>query len=553
MKNLNTKTTSITIKSLLFSLLFICSFNFSAKSQTTVFSDDFNRSSVITSAPTTYKSSQNGASTSTSIADMLLLSGADYSLRLIPFASAPPQTTVGVNYVAGDYVAPLALNSGSGYVIWNFHMKMSRTTFPLSSFSATASANWEGCVILAATNSNLSSYDSSPATGYAVTLELGNSISVANVSTTNSSADIILPVANSGIFVGQAVTGTGIGSATTYVSFISSDGLTITLSKPSTATGSVTVAFKSNTLKLRKFSVGLGTTGGSTLITPTIDPFQGLTAPTAAAGASPAIFSKNKPYKTDWVSVKVIYSQSDSKWEYFYRGDGFTPNPDFSTSSDFTSLGSVVDVTYKNSSITNFGFLFSHATTSDQPGSSLLFDNFTVQTATTLPIKLLNFDAVAKQKSVSLSWATASEKDNALFKVEQSTNGLDFKTVGEITGAGTKETVSNYTFEDKNPALGTSYYRLKQVDFNGTATFSDIKAVKFTNKEFALAYNLVQNNLQVSLNSAAETSLAVYNMAGQQMIKTKAIGQANLDVSALKPGVYVISAGNGASANFIKQ
>lgn len=173
--------------------------------------------------------------------------------------------------------------------------------------------------------------------------------------------------------------------------------------------------------------------------------------------------------------------------------------------------------------------------------------------AGTLPIKLISFDAVAKQKSVSLSWATSSEKDNALFKVEQSTNGLDFKTVGEITGAGTKESVSNYTFEDTNPSSGTSYYRLKQVDFNGTATFSDLKAVKFAGKDFALAYNLVQNNLQITLNTNTETSLAVYNMAGQRMIKTKAIGSANLDVSALKPGVYIISADNGSSANFIKQ
>jgi hypothetical protein len=170
-----------------------------------------------------------------------------------------------------------------------------------------------------------------------------------------------------------------------------------------------------------------------------------------------------------------------------------------------------------------------------------------------LPIKLLSFDAVAKQKSVILSWATTNEKDNALFKIEQSTNGLSFKTVGEIAGALTKETVSNYTFEDRNPSLGTSYYRLKQVDLNGNATFSDIKAVKFANKDFALAYNLVQNKLEVHLNTIKETSLVVYNMAGQQMIKSKAIGFLSLDVSSLKPGLYIISAGNGMSANFIKQ
>jgi hypothetical protein len=169
-----------------------------------------------------------------------------------------------------------------------------------------------------------------------------------------------------------------------------------------------------------------------------------------------------------------------------------------------------------------------------------------------LPVKLLSFNAVAMQKSVMLFWATASEKDNALFKVQQSTNGLNFKTIGEIAGALTKETISNYTFEDRNPSSGTSYYRLKQVDINGNATFSDIKAVKFVDKDFALAYNLVQNKLEVSLNTITETSLVVYNMAGQQMIKTKAIGFLSLDVSSLKPGLYIISAGNGVSANFIK-
>ena len=112
------------------------------------------------------------------------------------------------------------------------------------------------------------------------------------------------------------------------------------------------------------------------------------------------------------------------------------------------------------------------------------FSEFTgVGIGTALPIELLDFSAEPTDKVVNLKWITSSEINNSHFTVERSTDGVTFSKVLEMPGAGNSNTIRTYKAVDESPAMGVSYYRLKQTDFNGDFTYSEWVVVNFTGNE----------------------------------------------------------------------
>ncbi|MBF9239242.1 cadherin-like domain-containing protein [Hymenobacter sp. BT683] len=101
-----------------------------------------------------------------------------------------------------------------------------------------------------------------------------------------------------------------------------------------------------------------------------------------------------------------------------------------------------------------------------------------------LPVELTVFTAQAvKNVDAQLSWRTASEKNNAYFDVERSLNGKDFVKIGQVQGQGSTSSATAYALTDAGigpKAAGLVYYRLRQVDFDGTATYSPVRTVTFT-------------------------------------------------------------------------
>ena len=101
--------------------------------------------------------------------------------------------------------------------------------------------------------------------------------------------------------------------------------------------------------------------------------------------------------------------------------------------------------------------------------------------AAPLPVELTAFAATRQGADALLTWTTASEKDNRGFEVQVSTDGRTFRELGVVAGAGSSSAPRSYTFTDREGGKnGLRYYRLRQVDFNGTATFSPVRAVNFT-------------------------------------------------------------------------
>ncbi|MGB5287932.1 MAG: T9SS type A sorting domain-containing protein, partial [Ignavibacteriaceae bacterium] len=96
-----------------------------------------------------------------------------------------------------------------------------------------------------------------------------------------------------------------------------------------------------------------------------------------------------------------------------------------------------------------------------------------------VPVELTSFTAMVNGKEILLSWTTASELNNLGFEIQRSTGGEEFFTIGFVDGHGTTTEQHNYRFADKKLDNGKYYYRLKQVDFNGTYDYSDIVEVEW--------------------------------------------------------------------------
>lgn len=103
-------------------------------------------------------------------------------------------------------------------------------------------------------------------------------------------------------------------------------------------------------------------------------------------------------------------------------------------------------------------------------------DEFTVvslRSTSPLPVSFGSLVAkVVRSQQVALNWVTLQEKDNDYFAVERSIDGINFEEIGRVKGVGNSIVPQNYQWLDKSPKQGLNYYRLKQVDFDGTANYS---------------------------------------------------------------------------------
>ena len=170
-------------------------------------------------------------------------------------------------------------------------------------------------------------------------------------------------------------------------------------------------------------------------------------------------------------------------------------------------------------------------------------------TPSTLPIELIDFKPVYKDGLVLLKWSTASESKNDYFTVEKSTDGLNFESIGYVKGAGESTQLINYQLVDNRISTDVMYYRLKQTDFDGKFTFSDIESILVKNDEFILYPNPVSNKINLVYNSDFSDNKVfnIYDYKGC-LILTKnveiqqGINNIQIDID-LDKGVYIMKFG----------
>ncbi|MCF8341156.1 MAG: T9SS type A sorting domain-containing protein, partial [Chitinophagaceae bacterium] len=424
--------------------------------------------SVTYTTRTTSSGTGNGATSTT-----ILTSGSNYSMQIFPGDVAKG---IGITTVSGLYPTGTlynsTLSSNTSQIVWTFNMKINRNTFPLSGFT---SGNWAGGVVFAATNEYISNLPASPtpAAGYAVVFEKGTATTNTTIVGATASSSTTVTVASlTGIQVGQAINnsgGTSISSSICVTSInTATKQLTLNTAIGANLADGQAVNFSATTLKLKRTSGGFGTTGGTSLITPTTDFFQGGVAST---GSTSGTYSATNPYKTDWISVKVIYTPGTG-WELLARGDGKdTPNSDFS--SGFTSLGTSSDASYVSDTypITNFGFLWNHGTSASYSGQAMAFDNFSL----TVNNPTINSPSVSSLSGFTASSSVASSEQSFTISGQYLTNSIvaTAPTGFEVsaTSGGSASWGATATLTNAATVAATSIYvRLKSGLSDGSKT-----------------------------------------------------------------------------------
>lgn len=160
-----------------------------------------------------------------------------------------------------------------------------------------------------------------------------------------------------------------------------------------------------------------------------------------------------------------------------------------------------------------------------------------------LPVELIEFNAIAKESIIEISWITVTEQNNDYFTIEKSKDGIHFIPLKDIDGKGNTTTLSYYSEIDDRPYQGVSYYRLKQIDFDGTTTLTDIVPVKFgENESFELYPNPATNHFFIHGKGVEKADVSILNSIGQ---KVKLIPQVEksiikFNISDLEKGSYLI-------------
>jgi Secretion system C-terminal sorting domain len=173
--------------------------------------------------------------------------------------------------------------------------------------------------------------------------------------------------------------------------------------------------------------------------------------------------------------------------------------------------------------------------------------------AVPLPVELLYFDATLQERVVQLNWGTESERNNAYFVIERSADLTNWTYIDQIEGAGNSSLQMSYHTTDFSPPGGLSYYRLKQVDADGSETVSEIRSVMLATG-FTLSPNPAFDELQISgLPKSDITQIKLLNTVGQTVALFEANQSVtNLDITAISQGVYFICVDGYEPVKFLK-
>lgn len=170
--------------------------------------------------------------------------------------------------------------------------------------------------------------------------------------------------------------------------------------------------------------------------------------------------------------------------------------------------------------------------------SQTAIHNFTVTGAA--PVEMTRFDAQkTSQNKVRLTWETATERNNDYFAIERSTDGIDFSQIGKVKGNGSTDEPHQFNFSDLQPAPGMNYYRLRQVDFDGAAEYSDVANVQMAAARFQIVPNPATDRIRIQGFGEGVTQVRIFDALGHLM--QSAVGAAAavpIDLSGYPAGVY---------------
>ncbi len=175
--------------------------------------------------------------------------------------------------------------------------------------------------------------------------------------------------------------------------------------------------------------------------------------------------------------------------------------------------------------------------------SSFVYLSTTEESA--LPVTMAYFNAAKEGSTANLTWATTEETNNAGFEIQRSADARKWQAIGFVenqTADGNSKNLLTYGFADAAPLSGSNYYRLKQIDADGSHAYSSIAAVRFESGKNALSVYpnpVADGKLSLGLPQSGWYKVSVYNVAGMEVLNAAQSGN-TLDIRSLRAGVYVL-------------
>lgn len=228
------------------------------------------------------------------------------------------------------------------------------------------------------------------------------------------------------------------------------------------------------------------------------------------------------------ITITVYWEPAAPGWVLAFSGQPFyldsndTPQPNSTTAGNWSVLGSppcpVTDVTITGGS--------------------------------TLPVELTFFKGELRNDMSHLSWQTASETDNLGFGILRSADGASWEDLGFVEGADNSTETLDYRFVDTHPLEGVNYYRLRQVDIDGTFEYSDV--IQINNKKekdetITIFPNPVKEKLNIIGVDFTNAQISIYDRLGR-LVKatTNQTALAEIDVDELPKSTYIIQVRRGS-------
>lgn len=171
----------------------------------------------------------------------------------------------------------------------------------------------------------------------------------------------------------------------------------------------------------------------------------------------------------------------------------------------------------------------------------------TLNTVGTLPITLVNFNAVVNKGAVDLTWTTLLESNAGHFDIERNTDGSTWNVIGKVAAKGNSSTPTDYSFTDGNPGSGTIEYRIHGYDLDGRPTLSPVRVVRTTVIASVSVFpNPATNNVNISIPASemSAVNIRLIGLSGQLLVEKNITGAGGtiqtIPVSNYPPGNYLI-------------
>ena len=260
-------------------------------------------------------------------------------------------------------------------------------------------------------------------------------------------------------------------------------------------------------------------------------------------------FSENNNASTSGLTVEMNFSESSNAAELTNNRQGYLRLLVSSDANDWSGASVFPPSLTQPNVAEGARVIFDNVTI--PAGSFIALGNTSPIAIAPLPIELLDFTARFEVDHVNLRWMTSTEHNNDYFVVERAGDDLKWKDILTVPGAGSSTTQLSYYEKDRQPLLGVSYYRLKQVDFDGTYTYSDVVSILNTNERDEDAVFMFPNPANSGtvflripeVTKVYNTRVRIFNIQGKIMWSGSFAPDTNLleiSYGNLNSGVYLV-------------